>query len=165
MKKHTIWQNIDFEISDWQDYLDYKFGDEVDEMSDYEKLEAIQDLNDCRLDDERINLDIPVCIIGIADVGRWNGRVQGYQIYDNLKDILYTNAPLAKWCVEGDTLKAKMVHHDGTNYIEYYAFQSHLNGSDKFLSDILEEKEISRSRFYRYCKSAGKLVKKVYGWR
>ena len=39
-----------------------------------------------------------------------------------------------------------------------------LNGADDFLHDLVNGVEISKSRFYKYCKSAGKLVKEVYGF-
>lgn len=165
MKEHIIWQNIDFVIEDWQDYFKEQYTDEeLAEMSDEQKYDDIMDLNDMYLEDERMNLDIPVCIIGIADLGLWNGRCSGYKIYHNLKDILYSDCDYVKWYVEGLTLKGELHHHDGTNYVTYYVFNQNLKGADKFLEDIYNNQPISKSRLYHYCKSAGKLVKEVYGF-
>lgn len=103
-------------------------------------------------------------VLAIADIGRWNGRVQGYKVFKNLKEILYTECDGAEWYVEGNTLKGTLWDHDGTTYVKYYQFNEELPGAERFLEDIANGKNITKSRLYHYCKSAGKLVKKVYGW-
>lgn len=159
-KKHLIWSS-EFEVEDFKDYLEEYHPEVKDE---YEQYRLCAELNDIYLDDERMNLDIPCDIIGIADIGRWNGRFTGVQVVDNLNKILYTDCEIAKWYVEGTTLKATMSHHDGTNYVKYYKFMKNLAGAEDFISDLINNVEISKSRFYKYCKSAGKIVKKVYGF-
>lgn len=161
-KKHLIWSS-EFEVEDFKDYLEEYHPEVKDEDEQYE---IVAELNDLYLDDERVNLNIPCPIIGIADLGLWNGRFTGFKLFDNLKDIFTVNVPcsLVEWYVEGVTLKGTMSHHDGTNYIKYYKFMKDLNGADDFLHDLVNGVEISKSRFYKYCKSAGKLVKEVYGF-
>ena len=159
-KIHTIW-NSEINIDDWQDYLEEEHPDVTDE---YEKYRLCAELNDTYLDDERMNLNIPCDIIAIADLGFWNRRATGVQVFSNLKEIFYSECEYAKWFVEGMTLKGEMTHHDGTHYVKYYKFMKHLEGAEDFIYDLINEVEVSKSRFYKYCKSAGKLVKEVYGF-
>lgn len=161
-KKHLIWSN-EINIEDWQDFLMEEHPDVADE---YEQYRLCDELNESYLDDERMNLDIPCPIIAIADLGLWNGRFTGVKVFDNLKEIFTVNVScsLIEWYVEGVTLKGTMAHHDGTNYVRYYKFMKNLAGADDFIQDLIDGVKISKSRFYKYCKSAGKLVKEVYGF-
>lgn len=162
MKKHIIWTN-QVDVNDYEGYLQEYYPEVKDET---EKYELCCQINDDHLDDERINLNIKCPIIGIADLGLWNGRFTGVKLFDNLKDIFYVSeiCSILEWYVEGVTLKGRMAHHDGTNYIKYYKFMKHLDGADDFINDIINGVEISKSRFYKYCKSAGRIVKEVYGF-
>ena len=88
--KRTIWQNIDLKIEDWKD--DYKEYIEINEFkalnpeNEDEIYDYMVNTNDLYLDDERLNLnkEIDGRILVIADIGRWDGRAQGYKILDNI---------------------------------------------------------------------------------
>jgi len=131
--------------------------------------EAVEDdckNNDLYLDDERANLDITLDnkILCIASMGLWNGRKQGYKILtNNIKDILYSDCDYCSWYSDGYNIKAKLVHHDGTNYIEYREIKNNDN-IDNLLNDIYNGKTISRARLNYYTKSILPKVSKVYGW-
>lgn len=116
------------------------------------------------LQNEKDNLDINIDIIAIADIGLWNGRVKGYKLFNNLNQIFNVSADYNDYYVEGCTLKATCVHHDGVNYVDFYVIDLNKNGAQDFLNDIYYQRKISKSRFYKYCKSAGKIVKKIYGF-
>lgn len=158
--KHFIWSS-DIDLDDYRDFLAEAYPEVTDEN---EKYQIAYDLNDLSLQDEKTNLDVACKIIGIADIGRWNGRKTGYRLYDNLNEIFNVDCDMATWYVENQTLKADMIHHDGSNYVKYYVFNEDLKGADDFLEDLYQGNKISKSRFYKYCKSAGKVVKNIYGF-
>ena len=159
MKKHMIWTSC-FDMADYEDFLNECYPEVTDE---YRKYEIVSEMNHENLEDERRNLDYHHPIIGIADLGLWNGHRQAVGLFNNLKDILATNCDEAEWFVEGNTLKGTMWHHDGTNYVNYYLFQEDLPGADKFVEDLKDGVKVSKSRLYKYCKSAGKVVREIYG--
>lgn len=68
MKKNVIWSNSNLDYEDWKEFFDEEYpGLDVDE-----RIDMMYELNDEYLDDERMNLDIPVDekIVVIADLGR-----------------------------------------------------------------------------------------------
>ena len=159
MKKFMIWSSC-FDMADYEDFLNECYPEVTDE---YRKYKIVSEMNCENLEDERRNLDYHHPIIGIADLGLWNGRRQAVGLFKNLKDILTTNCDEAEWFVEGNTLKGTMWHHDGTNYVSYYLFRDDLPGADKFVEDLKDGVKVSKSRMYKYCKSAGKVVREIYG--
>ena len=159
MKKLMIWTSI-IDLEDYEDFFADAYPDITD---DNEKWQICQEINNGLLEDERCNLNYHHPIIGIADLGLWNGRRQAVGLFKNLKDILTTNCDEAEWFVEGSTLKGTMWHRDGTNYVYYYLFQEDVPGADKFVEDLKNGVKVSKSRLYKYCKSAGKVVREIYG--
>lgn len=133
------------------------------EPTDTNIADEIYDLMSFVLEDEKDILDYKADIIAIADLGLWNGRVKGYRLFNNLNEIFNCMQDSNDFYLEGVTLKATCYHHDGVNYIKFYIFNRDLAGSDDFLNDIYYNRPISKSRFYKYCKSAGKIVRKIYG--
>lgn len=168
--KKTIWQNIDFKVEDWKD--DYKEYIEIngfkalnpedeDEIYDY-----MVDTNNLYLDDERLNLDkkIDGRILILGDVGRWNGRFNGYKILDNnISSILYTDCDYCEWYSDGYNIKFKGMHHDGVNYHLYRVIREDRN-IENLLNDIYDGKEISRKKLNYYTKSLHSYIAEVYGW-
>lgn len=134
------------------------------ELTEKNINDEIYMLMDMYLQDETDNLNYPTNIIAIADIGLWNGRVKGYKLFNNLNQIFNCMQDYNEFYVEGSTLKATVHHHDGTNFINFYVIDMDKNGVQDFLDDIYYQRKISKSRFYKYCKSAGKLVKKIYGF-
>lgn len=161
--KRTIWQNIDLKIEDWKDFLEESFPTVTDE---YEQLNLIQELKSEYLWDERANLNkkIDGRILVLGDIGRWDGRVNGYKILDNnISSILETDCDYCKWYSDGYNIKFKGIHHDGPNYLEYRVIREDRN-IDNLLNDIYDGKEISRKKLNYYTKSLHPYVAEVYGW-
>lgn len=181
MKKHLIWSNYDLNFEDWQDFLE---DNDLLEADEYDKYNAIAEMNNVYLDDERSefryiqknSLDIRMngyndygCILAIADLGLWNGRVTGYKVIKSLEDILYSDCDYAEWWCDSQ-LRSKQSHHDGTNYITYVFFSgrddgyNNTSGEDKFLDDLYCGRPISKERWYKYTRSIAPYIKRHYGW-
>ena len=98
------------------------------DLTECQRLELMYELNSDRLDDERVNLNIPLSrpILVIGDLGRWNGRVMGYKEIPsgNIRDCLYSNTDYSTWYMDklGD-LRCDAVHHDGTNHYLYRTYK------------------------------------------
>ena len=138
--KHLIWSNLDPDID--------------------------HELNSMYLDDERENLNCKTDgrILAIADIGKWNGRVNGYKIINaNIKDILYSDVDYVAWYGDGHNIKATEYHHDGTNYIEYRVIREDRN-IDNLLNAIYNGEEITRKKLNYYTRSLYPYVAKIYGW-
>jgi hypothetical protein len=120
------------------------------------------------LDDERMNLNKVVDgrILVIGDIGRWNGRAQGYKIVNSGKiaDILYSECDYVEWYGDGYNIRSTGIHHDGRNYAEYRVIREDRN-IENLLDDIYAGKEISRAKLNYYTRSLYPYVAKVYGWR
>ena len=172
MQKHTIWSNLNLNIDDWRD--GYKEWLEINDIDDRDP----DDENDIRdwmyetnaeyLMDEELNLDKETDgrILVIADLGLWNGRKQGYKIlpYRNLKYILEYRYDYAEFYGDGKDIRAKEIHHDGTNYYLYRVIRENRD-IDKLLDAIYDGEEISSQKLNYYTRSLYKDVADVYGWR
>ena len=77
MEKKVIWSNYNLDYEDWKDFFD----DEYPDLDEDKRIDLMYELNNVYLDDERMNLDIPVSeeIIVLGDLGLWNGRKSGYK--------------------------------------------------------------------------------------
>lgn len=164
MKKRIIWSNNNINLDDWKDFLEEEHPDVEDE---YEQYRLIAELNDEYLYDERANLDkvLDGRILVIGDLGRWNGRVNGYKIIDsqNIKDILYSDCEYCEWYSDGYNIRSAQHHHDGTNYLLYRVIREDRN-IDNLLEMIYNGEEINSSKLNYYTRSLHKAVADVYGW-
>lgn len=118
------------------------------------------------LDDERMNLNIPTDgrILVIADLGLWDGRHQGYQIFGkNVNEIFRHHYDYTEWYSDGYNIKAVDVHHDGTNYYEYREIREDRNVQN-LLDAIYNGEKITRKMLNYYTRSLHSRVAKVYGW-
>ena len=66
MKKKVIWSNYNLDYEDWKDFFD----DEYPDLDEDKRIDLMYELNNEYLDDERMNLDIPVSeeIIVLGDL-------------------------------------------------------------------------------------------------
>lgn len=161
--KRTIWQNINLEVEDWKDFLEEYHPDVDDE---YEQMDLIREMNSEYLWDERANLNkkIDGRILVLGDIGRWNGRFNGYKILDdNISSILETDCDYCEWYSDGYNIKFKGIHHDGKNYYTYRVIREDRN-IDNLLDDIYDGKEISRKKLNYYTKSLHSYIAEIYGW-
>ena len=98
------------------------------------------------LDAERMNLNVQVdgVIIAFGDLGLWRGRRQGYQILgSNLADILRSSCDDNEWYGDGYNIRARLTHHDGTNYVLYRVAKSREDAeriADKIYNLEIDEK-------------------------
>lgn len=168
--KHTIW-SCNINLDDWADYIEeLKADGRIDEDDD--GYEECADLNAEYLDDERINLNIPIDdgIIVLADLGLWDGRRYAYYEHEfyNIADCLYSltrGIVYPTWYVDRYNFKCNEMHHDGTNYYTYRKWKSGLSDTqkenflDKVVMGTVTNKDISR-----YTESLRPYIAKVYGW-
>lgn len=118
------------------------------------------------LDDERINLDKEVdgVIMAFGDVGTWRGRRQGYQILgSNIAGILKTECEDAEWFGDGFNIRARMSHHDGTNYVLYRIAKD--RDEAERIAEKIYFREIDEKGFRRRTRSLYPYVAEIYGWK
>lgn len=113
--RHIIWSDIHLDFEDWRADLEEQYPD----LSEDELIQKMYEINSEYLGDERMNLNVQLSqpILVVADIGRWDGRYDGYAEIKtgNIKDCLYSEMDMCEWYVDkyGD-LRADAVHHDGT---------------------------------------------------
>lgn len=98
-------------------------------------------------------------IIALANLGRWNGRCQGYKEYTNLQDIAYTSCDYERIYIDKyKNLCKEETHHDGSNYIVYRMWKEGLTETQK--ENFLEKQyngTLSTKDISRYTKRIGDL--------
>ena len=162
MKKRIIWSS-EINLEDWKEWLDEEYPEVTDEDEQYELVSM---LNNEYLYDERANLHTNADgrIILIGDIGRWNGRAQGYLLLTkNIADILYSDCDEMEWYSDGKDIRATGQHHDGRNYYLYRVIRENRDIS-KLCRAIYNGETISRQKLNYYTKSLHPDVAKVYGW-
>lgn len=169
MKKRIIWSNQNLDVNDWRDaYEEFiEINGLCDQPTDEEALyDWMIETNDMYLDDERANLNKNVDgrILAIADLGFWDGRIQGYKIFGrNISEILHDDCDYIEWYGDGHNIKATASHHDGVNYYEYRVIREDRN-IQNLLDAIYSGEEITRKKLNYYTKSLYPYVAKAYGW-
>lgn len=163
---HLIWSNYDLDYDDWKDDLEAEHPD----LSERERIDLMYQINSDYLDDERVNLNIPLSrpIIVIADLGLWYGRRQGYKEIEsgNIRDCLYDDNDYVTWFVDknGD-LRCDSIHHDGTNH---YLYRTYKDGVSEEQIENLKWKlyhgQATRKDITRITRRLGDEIGKVYGW-
>lgn len=174
MKKHVIWESqpelnettISYVRADMKEME----VDNADMMSDDEVERYFIDvINADQLDCERYTLDqqLPGKVIAIADLGRWNGRCQGYRIMgENLNEVLRSHVNgLSDLCVFGDgyNIRANESHHDGINHYLYRMLRPNVN-EEPLLEAIYSGKPVSSSMLNHYTRSLYPYAARIYGW-
>lgn len=167
MEKKVIWSNYNLDYEDWKDFFD----DEYPELDEDKRIDLMYELNNEYLNDERMNLDIPVSeeIVVFGNLDLWSGRKFGYKKIRgrSIKDCLYMDTDFATWYVDkrGD-LCCEAVHHDGTNHYLYRVFKPDVSDTRKenFLEKILRGTVI-RADITRTTQRLGDKIAEVYGWK
>lgn len=172
-RDHLIWTDDPYylDLNDWDidELIEINDWDPADYESEESRWDLVYDLNNDYLEDERANLDVNVgsTIYAIADVGRWNGRADGYKEIKsgNLSDCLYANVNGMSYCTWYVTQDGEFCldesHHDGTNYVVYRAERNDLT-DDEY--NNLHYEAVTTEQLWDYTRPLGPDVGKVYGW-
>lgn len=167
MKKNVIWSNYNLDYEDWKEFFDEEYPD----LTEDKRIDLMYELNNEYLNDERMNLDIPVSeeIIVLGDLGLWNGRKSGYKEINghSIKDCLYTDTDYATWYLDGcGDLCCEAIHHDGTNHYLYRVFKPDVSDTRKenFLEKVLRG-TVTRADITRTTQRLGDKIAEVYGWK
>jgi hypothetical protein len=179
-KEHTIFKSYLFltreEEKDWRKSISEWLSEEKEErgytdedldidsevVSEY-FYNDIWDIYDC--EKANLNKTLPNKIIAIADMGLWDGRRSGYQVFgNNLNEVLYSGNcdDIYVYCDRYDVCSV-MAHHDGRHYVTYRMVKDGVdidNFLDKVYNGTYTKKDITR-----YTKSLRPYVKAVYGWK
>ena len=165
-EKRMIWQDIHLDLDDW--IVDLK--EEYPNLGKDALMQKMYEINAEYLDDERANLHIQcdTDIIVFGDIGRWNGRREGYKIIEsgNIKDCLYSECDMNEWYVDRDgDLRSTQIHHDGRNYLYYRKFKDGLSSDDRedFL-DKFYDGNATQEDIDRVTDKLGGMIAEVYGW-
>ena len=168
-KRQILWSDLHLNFNDWKDELksehpNYSQDDLVltmFEKVDEQLFELVSSLD--------MQLSQPIIIIG--DIGRWNGRVQGYKMIEsgNIKDCFYTDCfytdcDLNEYYIDklGD-LRCEAVHHDGTNHYLYRVFKDNVSEEQiENLKSKLYYGKATRADITRVTIRLGDDIAKVY---
>ena len=173
MAKHnTIWKSYGMysleELEDYEkDVKEWLEEDAVENITEETITDEVYFQIDVLFKDELLNLskELPNNIIAIADIGRWNGRVQGYKILgNNLNEVVSSTIGCDEKEVYCDAynVRATGYHHDGRNHVLYRELREDRN-IDNFLEKIYNNETISSSTLNYYTKSLRPYVKAIYG--
>ena len=173
MNKHIIWSNLNLNADDWKDgYEEFCESNniEYDPDDEYALCNWMYEMNGEYLHDEKMNLnkELEGKIICIADLGFWDGRKSGYKLLGtNINTIFDINSrgfEYAEFYGDGKDIRAKEIHHDGTNFYLYRVIREGRD-IDKPLDAIYDGEVISSQKLNYYTRSLYKDVAEIYGWR
>lgn len=161
----VIWTNNDY--AEWEacmkaDYPTEESREEIGLEITYERY-----LEDCDsyLYDERANLDKEVdgVIVAFADLGLWNGRVNGARIEGtNVKDILHSGCDYLDWYCDRYNVRCSASHHDGTNHYLYRVAKDR-EQAERLVNKIAYG-GMTEEQFMKATRSLRPYVAKVYGF-
>ena len=128
--------------------------------------ELCRDINSTYLSDETANLNVPLdnIVVAFARLGLWNGVKPGFKLLStNLNSIFQVNCDINTYYYDRYNVKARCVHHDGTNHITFRKLKSGVN-KDWFENYMYDNNfELSSSQLSRYTESLVPYVKSIYG--
>jgi hypothetical protein len=146
-------------------FEDHETGEAL-ESCYYEKLYGYCDCSNIAYDAELENLDFDLDenILCIASLGLWDGIKDAYKEMDNnLNNILSNLEDRNIVYSDGKDIRAKCIHHDGTNFYLYRVLKPGVN-TDKFYKKIYDG-TYTWDDVLKYTKSVLPYVKEVYGWK
>ena len=173
IERHIVWGNMNLDLDDWRGDMREQLemnGTNPDDITEDMLYEEMLRTNDDLLDDERCNLNVQLSepIIVIADLGRWNGRFQGYKMIEsgNISDCLYSDTDYTEWFVDKNgEFKADAAHHDGQNHYLYRVFKDGVTGEQiEDLQDKIYSGTVTKADIDRVTRPIGLDIAKVYGF-
>lgn len=172
MKKKVIWS---YDTSEWDineakesffEVRGYETDDE-DELNEF-----ITETNEEYLYDEQMNIEIHEKHHGVkhyivlADLGLWNGRHDGGKVIHGMwNTITQCFEDYNEIYQEGNLLKVKAIHHDGTNYFKIRELTQ--RGLDYYHRNIswMGSKEVHERLFKDpHYSNHVKMFNEMYGW-
>ena len=144
-------------------------GINPDEVTGEDLMEEKSFLEGTYYDDDIENLNIRTDgrILAIADMGLWNGRVQGYKLgKNNVNEVMSIgNSDEFELYQDRYDIRKISYHHDGRNYILFREIREDRSeeGIENFLNSIYNGEEISRRKLNYYTKSLNHYVDEVFG--
>ena len=173
IERHVIWSNMNLDLDDWRVDMREQLrmnGTNPDDITENILYEEMVLTNNEYLPDERDNLNVQLSepIIVIADLGRWNGRFQGYKMIEsgNISDCLSSDTDYTEWYVDKNgEFKADAAHHDGQNHYLYRVFKDGVSGEQiEDLQDKIYSGTVTQADIDRVTRPIGVDIAKVYGF-
>ena len=168
-KQHIIYKTIGYMTNEeWEEAIDYYKEEYEEENYTEDQIETfVSDDNDLWYDDVKDNLNVPLDgkILVIANLGRWNGKFNGYKILNNNLNSILSDLGCDEvyYYSDGKNIRAEGYHHDGTNYYLFREIKDNVD-IDKLTDAIYNNKEISTRVLSYYTKSLEPYVKHIFGW-
>lgn len=168
-KQHTIYKTTGYMTNEeWEEAINYYKEEYEEENYTEDQIENfVYDDNNLWYDDAKVNLNVHLDgkILVIANLGRWNGKFNGYKILNNnLNSILSDlGCDEVHYYSDGKNIRMEGYHHDGTNYYLFREIKDSVN-IDKLTDAIYNNKEISNRVLSYYTKSLDPYVKRIFGW-
>lgn len=166
MKKLIIWTSDTYLDDDAREEYQQCKREAIDDddycVTDREWAEVV----DGYLDDERGNLNKEVegVIIAFADVGRWNGRRQGYRILGStINDIFNISEDNNEWYSDGNNIRGILTHHDASHYVLYRVAKD--RETAERIAEQIYNREIDEAGFRKRTRSLHPYVAEIYGWK
>lgn len=102
------------------------------------------DGNVLRYVSDRFNLTVCGEIVAFGEVGRWDGRHNGYKMLGhNLRSIFnWDGYDSVRIYAEGNELKGILKHHDGTHYMTFRKIKTRVNYR-KLIDGMLDGEDVS----------------------
>lgn len=172
----TIWSN-DVATYDFEWSRQMVADDSCVDVSDVADDAVYRYINNdiyLSLDAEEDNLDIPTRRIVVFEVlGLWLGKVCGSRVLPtpNLSEILHgacrdSETYTVYYDSNDGEVKAKDVHHDGTNY---YLFREMVSGippdDEEAFLELVKSGAAKLEDIDRFTASLGPRVEPIYGWK
>lgn len=159
----------------WSDQYDEEWEKEYKaenpDASDEEVMQAFADECSISLDDEKLNLNLPLerDVLVIKTINRWNGTSVCCSIINRntIGDLLERFFDGNSYYVEADTgdLVGEAYHHDGTNYYRFHEISADaLNDDVDDLAYKIDTGAEYADDLSRLTKTLGGRIAKVYGW-
>ena len=162
-KQHTIYKTTGYMTNEeWEEAIN-NYKEEDGENYTEDQIETfVCDDNNLWYDDVKDNLNVPLDgkILVIANLGRWNGKFNGYKILNNNLNSILSNLGCDEvhYYSDGKNIRAEGYHHDGTNYYLFREIKDNVD-IDKLTDAIYNNKEISTRVLSYYTKSLAPYVK------
>ena len=152
---------------EWQDkVLFYRTENDMKDTPEQTIIEAIYEDDELVYGEEKETLDkiLDGKILVIVDLGRWNGRHNGYKVLgNNLNEVMtnFNNDDMHVFC-DGKDVRAEAMDHDGTSYFLFREIKDSAN-IDRLLGAIYNNEDISRQKLSYYTRSLAPYVNSAYG--